>query len=120
MADITDPIIIRSLNNRWRRRAEQLQALQVLLNNDAVDYSTNITPNTDWAQAGLADLVTDGRTAEGVPQVAKAEITALLVDVLNEIRAILNTADLGAPLSGVSVESLLEKFAVRELNVSGT
>lgn len=118
MADITDPIIIRSLSNRWRRRAEQLLALKAMIDNDYVDYTTNIASSANWTGAAQGDILADGRNAEGLPPIAKAEVVALLTDVINQIRTVLNTADLGAPLSGVSVESLLEKIAVRELNIS--
>lgn len=105
MADITDPQVISFNNNYLRPLAEALRDLQAVATDAKNEYLTIVEP----ILAGYADVdvLVDGRAAEGVYQVTKADIAAQLGE-LDDVLTELNIAGHDATRA---------KFTVRPLRV---
>ena len=101
MADITEPAAIAFANAYLRPLMERARDLQIALADAATEYDANIT----GVLAGYvdADVLADGREAEGVTQLTKLDLTQAITH-LGAILGELNTAGFSA---------LRAKFTVR-------
>ena len=101
MANITEPAAIAFANAYMRPLMERARDLQIALADAATEYTTNIA----GVLAGYvdADVLADGREAEGVTQLTKLDLTQS-ISHLGAILAELNTA---------GADTLRAKFTVR-------
>lgn len=103
MAEITDPIVIAYLNERVRPRAEQIRALLHRLQDDRAEW---LAENIGSLVPDTADIIQDGRAAEGVAQLTGAEFRTIVVDRYGELLNILEATGAMAPIQKACVRSL--------------
>ena len=105
MANITDPEVVLFNNLYLRPIAEKLRDLALFLDDAATEYTTNIAGKIAGNAAG--DVLVDGRANEGVTQVTKADLTALITHV----QAVYGE------LNGAGNAAMRAKFTVRPPSV---
>ena len=102
---ITDPQVIKFVNERIRVRAEQLRALKVLMDDDVEKWVSGVdvlTPDDPL------EVVEDGRAEAGVAPLSGQDVNRIVVKF----------NDLKTELEAVGVSAMLEKASVRPLDVS--
>ncbi len=105
MADITDPEVVRFLGEEIRPLAERLRDLDAKITSVLVRWNTIISPAISANVNG--DLIEDGRAAQGISRVTKADLVNL-VTILNNINA---------EFGGGGKRDVLDKPTVRALDV---
>lgn len=107
MADITDPIVIRFVNEHLRPLAETVRDANVQIREAASVWTDQVAPLLTAHAA--ADPLADGREAEGVSRLDKADLTAF-VAVAGQFITLLD---------GAGIMNTVRKPTVRVLRVRG-
>jgi hypothetical protein len=107
MTDITDPVVVKFTNEHLRPLAETVRDLKVQLDEAAAVWTDQVSPLLSAHTNG--DPLADGREAEGVSRLTKADLTAF-VGVAGQLITALN-------VSGVM--NTVRKPTVRVLRVRG-
>lgn len=101
MPDITEPIVIRFLNEQGRPMAELLRELGPRVKGFLTTYNVQIAPLLT-GNAGT-DPILDGREAEGVSALLLSDLQNLVTQV----------AAIDTQFSGVGVADVIDKPTVR-------
>ena len=104
MADINNAQVNDFLR-RLRVDMEDLNQLQAYLRDTKTLYDSVISPLPEWSAALDADGIEDGRSAEGVTKLTKADA----VNAMSQINAFLSQMD------GAGVLDVVRKPTVRSL-----
>ena len=107
MADIINPVAIRFVNEHLRPLAETVRDCKVQLDEAAAVWTDQVAPLLSAHANG--DPLADGREAEGVSRLTKADLTAF-VAVAGQLITALNAA---------GVMNTIRKPTVRVLRVRG-
>ena len=90
MPDITDPLVVKFLDEAVRPLAERLRTFDLLVSDALATYSAQIQPIIQGNVA--ADLIEDGRGPEGVSRVTKGDLTAF-GSLLGNLQTVLDAAN---------------------------
>jgi hypothetical protein len=88
MADVTDPVAIKFVNEAVRPLAEEVRAIKYLIDNAASQWFAGVDATIG---SSILDAIDDGRESQGVSRLTAKDITDFL-GILNDIKQLMDTA----------------------------